>query len=184
MSRKGEPGSFEDFLAWWGDTVSRARDGAFEPGPEVSEAAREARQEFRDLQDMHQEELRIRLRGGNYYEEVELLAAADADTRRWLPRLRTPNGFAISALYAPDSPAGSAPVGLLVECPVELIEVCRGQPVHVAAGGQWIELGEIDIDGKAIGDLPPGCELKPPFGFRVGKFEEEPTELGKPDETK
>jgi len=44
--------------------------------------------------------------------------AADPERGRWLPRLRTPNGFAISALYPPSGLPGAAPVGLLVECPV------------------------------------------------------------------
>jgi hypothetical protein len=144
--------------------------------------AQHARREFQALEHEHREELAARIRAGRYYEEIELLAAADADRGRWLPRLRTPNGFAISTLYAPNSPPGALPVGLLVECPVELLDVCRGQKVHIAAGGQWIELAEIDVDGKAMGDLPAGFEFKPPFGFRVGTLDEKPSELPKSGE--
>ena len=66
---------------------------------------------------------------------------------------------------------------MLVECPVELTEVFEGQKVHVLAGGRWIEIGEIDADGKATGDLPASLEFKPPFGLRVGELQEQPGDL-------
>jgi hypothetical protein len=182
MTGSPKPASFEDFLRWLGEPERDTQVHQPEPTPEVLVAAKAAWQEFQSLQRAQREALAARIRAGTYVEELELLAAADVDRNRWLPRLRTPNGFAISALYAPNSPPGAAPVGLLVECPVELIDLCRGQQVHVAAGGQWIELGEIDVDGKAMGDLPAGFEFKPPFGFRVGKWAEQPTELPKPPE--
>jgi hypothetical protein len=178
-----KPESFEDFVRWLGER-ELTEPTAAEPSAEVLAAARSAWKEFQRLNQEHRESLGERIRSGSYYEELELMAAADTDRSRWLPRLRTPNGFAISALYAPNAPPGAAPIGLLVECPVELIEVCRGQQVHVQSGGAWIELGEIDVDGKATGDLPEGLEFKPPFGFRVGKLQEQPTELEKPDEPK
>src|SRR5215469_8062018 len=101
----GEPADFEGFLAW---LSGRAESGSEPPADlpaGVHEAAREAWSEFQSLRREQSEELRHRLNRGEYYEEISLLAAADADRSRWLPRLRTPNGFAISALYAP----GSAP---------------------------------------------------------------------------
>lgn len=181
MTHKSSPGSFADFLRWVGEPNHPPQSAAEEPTSEVLAAARQAWEEFQSLRRTHRDDLVARLRAGTYHEELELMAAADADRSRWLPRLRTPNGFAISALYAPNAPEVAAPIGLLVECPVELIEICRGQPVHIAAGGQWVEIGEIDVDGKAMGDLPAGFEFKPPFAFRVGKLAEEPTELRKPD---
>jgi len=183
MTRSDKSGSFEDFVRWLGERTPATGADLAEPPPQVLAAARSAWQECQALQRGRHEELAARVRGGTYHEEVELMAAADADRNRWLPRLRTPNGFAISTLYPANSSPGSAPVGLLVECPVELIDVFKGQPVHVATGGQWIEIGEIDIDGKAMGDLPTGIEFKPPFGFRVGKLAEEPTELPNRDES-
>lgn len=182
MTNDFKRGSFEDFLRWVREPHAPSEPTAGEPQPEVSAAARAAWQAFQSHQQEHQQSLVARIRSGSYYEEFEVLAAADADTSRWLPRLRTPNGFAISTLYAANASSGTAPIALLVECPVDLIDVCRGQQVHVFAGGQWVEIGEIDADGKATGDLPQGCEFKPPFGFRVGKVEEQPTDLGKPDQ--
>lgn len=104
------------------------------------------------------------------------MAASDDDRSRRAPRLRTANGFVISALYANRSAPDAPPVGLLVECPADLVEVFRGQRARVLVAGQWVELGEIDVGGKATGDLPEGIEFKPPFGFRVGNLEEEPRE--------
>jgi hypothetical protein len=176
-----ERASFEDFVRWLGERDREADTGPIEPSPEVLAAARAAYQEFVNLQRAHRQELLARVRSGTYYEEIELMAAADADRDRWLPRLRTPNGFAISTLYAGTSAAGAAPVGLLVECPGNLVDICRGLKVSILADGKWVELGEIDMDGKTTGDLPPGMEFKPPFGFRVGHFEEQPEELKKPE---
>jgi hypothetical protein len=177
-----ERASFEDFIRWFGELDREAEAGPVEASPEVLAAARAAYREFGDLRRAHRRELLVRVRSGTYYEEIELMAAADADRDRRLPRLRTPNGFAISTLYAGTGAAGAAPVGLLVECPENLVDICRGLMVSIRAGDSWIELGEIDVDGKATGDLPPETEFKPPFGFRVGHFEEQPEELRKPDE--
>jgi hypothetical protein len=169
--------SFEGFVRWLGKpTVNGGRRG-LEPSAAVMEAARAARREFRFVQRTRRGDIAARVRSGMYIEELELLAAADSDRARWLPRLRTPDGFVISALYASNAAEGASPIGLLVECPVELIDVCRGRTVHVGAGGQWIELGQIDVDGKATGDLPVGFEFRPPFVFRVGELMEQSMEL-------
>jgi hypothetical protein len=183
MNRSLKPGSFEDFVRWLAESNRPPHREPVEPPPEVLAAARAAWDAFQSVQREQRESLGSRIRTGRYYEEVELMAAADADRNRWLPRLRTPNGFAISALYPADSPSGSAPVGLLVECPVDLIEVFKGQKVHIAASGRWVEIGEIDIDGKATGDLPKGIDFKPPFTLRVGDVAEQPTELRDPNES-
>jgi len=177
-----KPGSFEDFVRWLGEARRPAAPDAPEPSAEMRDAARLAWREFHAVRRSHRQALVARVRGGTYFEELELLAAADSDRGRWLPRLRTPYGFAISALSAPNSPPGASPVGLLVECPADLVEVFKGREVHVLAGGRWIALGEIDQDGKSTGDVPAGTEFKPPFGFRVGKLEENPEELRDPDE--
>ncbi len=183
MPNDPKAGSFDDFVRWATQRHRETGEAPAEPSAELLAAAHAAYQGALDLKGAHRQELAARLRSGTYYEEVELMAAADANRDRWLPRLRTPNGFAISTLYAADSAAGAAPVGLLVECPEELRDLCRGLKVSILAAGTWIEIGEIDVDGKTIGDLPPGMEFKPPFGFRVGQIEEQPEELRKPEQT-
>lgn len=163
-------GTFDDFVRWLAGRQEHSV--VADPAVSVSDAARDAWREFQTIESRHCWQLLRRVRSGSYYEEVELLAAADLDPRRRLPRLRTPNGFVVSALYAGDAAATDAPVGVLVECPVNLIEACRGLKVRILCGGQWVELGEIDVDGTAIGDLPQGVHFKPPLGLRVGELEE------------
>ena len=179
MTRKSE--SFEGFLHWLGE-ARKSPQGSAEPTAEVEDAGRTAWDEVQLTRRAYREALSERAGRGAYFEHVELMAAADADVDRWLPRLRTPNGFAISALYADEKVSGATPVGLLVECPADLVEVFRGKTAHVLVGGQWIEMGELDIDGKVTGDLPPALEFKPPFAFRVGKLEQFPAEISDLDD--
>ncbi len=171
--------SFDRFVRWFGEADVRSESRELEPSAAVMQEARAARREFRAVQGIQRNDIAARVRSGSYIEELELLAAADFDHARWIPRLRTPNGFTISPLYASSAEEGALPIGLLVECPHDLIEVCRGQTVRVAAGGQWVELGQIDVDGKAMGDLPAGFAFKPPFVFRVGDLAEQSAELPK-----
>lgn len=174
MTSSLKPGSFEDFLRWLGEATDASNTNEQVPDAQVLAAAREAWQQYRSLQRAQRDAIAKRVQAGTYTEAIELMAAADTDRTRWHPRLRTPNGFAISALYATGAPE-AAPVGLLVECPVDLIEVFKGQKVHISMGGRWVEIGEIDVDGKATGDLPQGIDFRPPFAFRVGKLEEYPS---------
>jgi len=182
MTRSPKSGSFEGFVRWLGEARHEGEADVPEPDPQVLSASREAWQQHQSLQRAQRQALSERVHAGTYVEELELMAAADADRGRWLPRLRTPNGFAISALYATPSALGAAPVGLLVECPADLIEIFKGQRVQISAGGRWVEIGEIDVDGKAMGDLPEGFEFTPPFSFRVGTLAPQPAELQRPDE--
>jgi hypothetical protein len=167
--------SFGQFVRWLAKAV-RSESSELEPSAAVMQGARAARREFQSVQRIQRNDIAARVRSGSYIEELEMLAAADSDHGRWIPRLRTPNGFTISPLYASSAAEGASPIGLLVECPRDLIEVCRGQTVRVAAGGQWVELGQIDVDGKAIGDLPAEFAFKPPFVFRVGDLAEQSAE--------
>jgi hypothetical protein len=185
MSHDRGAGSFDDFVAWLSTKRQEPqREPKVEPSAAVLTGARAAREEFQSLRQQHRQEIAARVRAGRYYEELELLAAADPDQGRWMPRLRTPNGFAISALYGAHAPPGTPPVALLVECPANLIEVLSGQKVYVSIGGRWIEIGEIDADGRATGDLPPGLDFRPPFAFRVGELGEDAAELESPSDPK
>ena len=178
MSHSLEPGSFEDFLRWLTERDAKPSPRSqTQPTAGVVEAAGAAWRDFRAVQSSHRTEFLARVRRGNYYEEVEVLAAADAASNRFFPRLRTPNGFVVSALYTTDSAPGTAPVAVLVECPHDLVDVFRGLKVRVLCAGRWVELGEIDVDGKAVADLPEGVEFKPPLGLRVGALEERPDEF-------
>lgn len=137
-------------------------------------------QAYRGVQQDREQEVLARIRGGGYFEKVELLAAADLNEDRWLPRLRTPNGFVLSPLYASDA-AGAVAVGVLVECPDNLAAELKGQPVQVLCAGQWIALGPFDLDGKVSGELPRGIDFAPPLGLRVGGLEDAPRGGQPPD---
>ena len=173
MSEKSKPGSFEHFVRWVGN-VRRETVVESDPPQSVLAASEGAWRAYQDLQTEYRARLLARVREGRYYESIELMAAADTDDKRRLPRLCTPNGFAISALYPTNSPEGTAPVGVLVESPENLVGVFAGQPVHIFIAEQWIELGELDIEGNVIGDLPAGVEFKPPFDFHIGNLMEDP----------
>lgn len=180
MTTRPEPGTFEGFLDWLDAVDDAGQLFRVELPAMATMAAREAWQAVRTAEDARRSSITERIAADSYREDIELLAAADFDRTRWVPRLRTPNGFYISALYAGDKLPGAGPVGLLVECPAGLIDVCRGRLVHISIGGRWFPIGEIDQDGKVAGDLPIGLEFQPPFAFRVGSLAEE--ELPKLDE--
>jgi hypothetical protein len=169
MSDSSKPRSFSDFLRWLAE--SKPDKGADLPPPslDVLAAARLAWRETQSLRSEQPEAFTPHFGQGFYREDLELMAAADLDLEGHpLPRLRTPNGFVISALYGTHSTARIAPIALLVECPVDSIAQFKGLRVQVLAGNLWVEIGEIDADGKATGDLPEGMDFKPPFALRVG----------------
>jgi hypothetical protein len=164
MSNK--PGSFEDFLRWLAE--SKPASDSAPPSSDVLAAANLAWRETQSLTHFGQR---------FYQEDLELMAAADQEKGGHpLPRLRTPNGFIISALYGTNRMAGTAPIALLVECPVASIELFKGLRVQVLAGDRWVDIGEIDADGKATADLPEGVDFKPPFALRVGTQDLHPVE--------
>ena len=183
MSNSPKPGSFEHFLNWL--AASRPTPGVdlAPPSSEVLAAANIAWRETQSLRSAQRVALGPHFGQGYYQEDLELMAAADLDNGGHpLPRLRTPNGFVISALYGAHSAAGAAPIALLVECPLASIELFRGLRVQIQAGDRWVEIGEIDADGKATGDLPDGMDFKPPFALRVGTQDLHPAESKGPED--
>jgi hypothetical protein len=183
MSNSPEPGSFEDFLRWLAESRPSAGAESAPPSSTVLAAANLAWRETQSLRSEQREELGPPVGQRTYYEDLELMAAADLDNDGHpLPRLRTPNGFVISTLYGTHRGAGAAPIALLVECPVASIELFKGLRVQVLAGDRWVDIGEIDADGKAIGDLPDGMDFKPPFALRVGTQDFHPAESKGPED--
>jgi hypothetical protein len=177
MSDSPKPGNFEDFLRWLAESHPTTGADLAPPSSEVLAAANLAWRETQSLRSAQPEAQVAPFGQGYYQEDLELMAAADLDNGGHpLPRLRTPNGFVISTLYGTNRVAGTAPVGLLVECPVASIELFRGLRVQVLAGNLWVDIGEIDADGKATGDLPEGMDFKPPFALRVGTQDLHPEE--------
>src|SRR5437773_7798663 len=70
-----KPGSFEDFVRWLGEARRPAAPDAPEPSAEMRDAARLAWREFHAVRRSHRQALVARVRGGTYFEELELLAA-------------------------------------------------------------------------------------------------------------
>jgi hypothetical protein len=177
MSNSPKPGSFEDFLRWLAESRPATGSDLAPPSSDVLAAANLAWRETQTLRSEQPEALAPHFGQGSYQEDLELMAAADLENGGHpLPRLRTPNGFVISTLYGTNRMAGTAPIALLVECPVASIELFKGLRVQVLAGDRWVDIGEIDADGKASGDLPAGMDFKPPFALRVGTQDLHPAE--------
>jgi hypothetical protein len=183
MSNSPKPGSFEHFLSWLAESKPTTGVDVAPPSSDVLAAANIAWRETQVLKSAQRETLGPHFGQGPYQEDLELMAAADLDNSGHpLPRLRTPNGFVISALYGTHGTAGTAPIALLVECPLASIELFKGLRVQVLAGNRWVEIGEIDADGKATGDLPDGMDFKPPFALRVGTQDLLPAESKGPED--
>jgi hypothetical protein len=183
MSHSPNPGSFKDFLRWLAESEPTAGADSTPPSPELLAAANLAWRETQSLRAAQPQAPGARVGQRYYQEDLELMAAADlAHGGHPVPRLRTPNGFVISALYKGNSIAGSAPIALLVECPVDSIELFKGLRVQVLAGDRWVEIGAIDADGKATGDLPEGMDFKPPFALRLGAQDLHPAESTGPED--
>jgi hypothetical protein len=183
MSDSSKPGSFSDFLRWLAESKPTTGADLAPPSSDVLAAANLAWREAQSLRSEQPQALGPQFGHGCYQEDLELMAAADLDNGdQPLPRLRTSNGFVISPLYGTNRIAGTAPIALLVECPVASIELFKGLRVQVLAGDRWVEIGEIDADGKATGDLPEGMDFKPPFALRVGTQKLHPAESKGPED--
>jgi hypothetical protein len=144
MSRKTPP-SFEQFTRWVttnlnGDCLAKS------PAPTLLDAARAARDEV------------CRIASAPTFEVLQLLAASD-EYDAALPELKTTRGFRISLVYDESSRTSTASIVVLVQCPPQLIRHAYGRTVYLWNGNQRFELGQFDLDGKALGTLPAGIEI-------------------------
>jgi hypothetical protein len=173
-SRKSS--SFKGFIRW---LAKSPRAPAPELSASVLEAARAAQRDSPAVGQAHQTELVRRIGAGEYNDEPELLASAEHDPKPWLPRLRTANGFVLSALHSGDSSIAS-PVAVLVECPESMLEAIRGLKIRILCGPmartrrglrRW----------QGYSGLASGVEFKPPLGLRVDEGEERSAQVADPD---
>jgi hypothetical protein len=93
-------------------------------------------------------------------EVLRLLAAASADDDARPPELMTAKGFRVTLAYDDASSATGLSICVLVQSPVELIAQVQGQTAYLWSSTERFELGQFDVDGKAIGTLPAGIEIK------------------------
>jgi hypothetical protein len=92
-------------------------------------------------------------------EVLELLAAASTDNTSRPPELMTAKGFRVTLAYDDESNRSQSSICVLVQSPSEMIVHVQGQTAYLWSGTERFELGQFDIDGKAIGTLPAGIEI-------------------------
>ncbi len=148
MTKTESPASFEAFTRW---IASSANTRAVSPVPpeKLVAAARAARDEM--LRALGTDDPRL--------EVLHLLAAATLDDGSRLPELTTAKGFRVTLAYDDGGAAQGPSICVLVQCPSDAIDRVQGQTAYLWNGTERFELGQFDIDGKAIGTLPAGIEV-------------------------
>jgi hypothetical protein len=92
-------------------------------------------------------------------EVLRLLAAASTHANTQPPELMTPRGFRVTLAYEEQANASGSSICVLVRCPPEMIGQVQGGTVFLWYGTMRFEIGQFDVDGKAIGTLPAGIEI-------------------------
>jgi hypothetical protein len=95
----------------------------------------------------------------DYVEVLHLLAASSGDDNSRPPELTTAKGFRVTLAYDEESSRSESSICVLVQSPVELIGRVQGQTAYLWNGAERFQLGQFDVDGKAIGTLPAGLEI-------------------------
>jgi len=158
MPNERPPADITAFARWLANRESTL-PAAPETTAPVLTAARRARDEFtRAIQSARPLEPRS-VAGEGTMEVLELLAAASADPSARPPEMLTPRGFRVTLAFDEGTASDRASICVLVRCPPEMIEKVAGKSVYLWSGTSRFELGQFDVDGKAIGTLPAGIEI-------------------------
>jgi len=157
MSHEPKLPDFNQFSRWLAARISRPQLKA-ERYEELQRAARAARDEFIEARREAAPPSEAPEREGSF-EVLQLLAAADSDAAL-PPEITTPRGFRITLAYEEGSGTDSSSIGVLVNCPPELTGAVEGKTVYLWSGSERFELGQFDAEGKAIGTLPAGIEIR------------------------
>jgi hypothetical protein len=157
MPNERQPADFSAFV-WW----LAKRESTLPAAPELTNpvltAARRARDEFAHaIQSVRPPQPRS-VAGGGTMEVLELLAAASTDPSQ-PPEMLTPRGFRVTLAFDEGTASDRASICVLVRCPPEMIEYVQGKSAYLWSGTSRFELGQFDVDGKAIGTLPAGIEI-------------------------
>jgi hypothetical protein len=150
MSSKSPPPNFKEFTRWVRNTVD-----VVSPTSQASSNLLAAAQATRD------QAIKARMfapRQGDI-EVLRLLAAASSEERDQPPELMTAKGFRVTLAYDDGSGDKTPSICVLVQCPHELVKQVQGQTAYLWNGSERFELGQFDLDGKAIGTLPAGIEI-------------------------
>ena len=172
MSHEPKLPDFDQVGRWLASCISRPVLRA-ERLAALRGAGRSARDEFIEARRQAAPQFEG-VKGSCTFEALQLLAAADSDAAL-PPEITTPRGFRISLAYEEGSVAASSSIGVLVNCPPELIGQVEGKTVYLWSGSERFELGQFDAEGKAIGMLPAGIEIRP-ADFALGRVKLEAPE--------
>jgi hypothetical protein len=108
-------------------------------------------------------------------EPLLLLAAGSMEEADRPPELTTARGFQVILAYDDGRTAADSSIGVLLQCPPNLIDGLSGKTAYLWSGSERFEIGQFDPDGKAIGSLPAGIEI------RVSDFTSGKVQLETPD---
>jgi hypothetical protein len=156
MSTNSAPPEFKEFARWVrskvevGPVDSRAYEKLLAAARAAREQALRTRPSDLSLSSAQRHNLEV----------LQLLAAASTDDASRPPELMTAKGFRVTLAYDDASTGAESSICVLVQSPIELIAQVQGQTAYLWSGTEKFELGQFDIDGKAIGTLPAGIEIK------------------------
>lgn len=161
MSKSFTPPNFEEFSRWlahrdapFGTTQSSIRY------QRLLTAARAARDEtLRARAETLALQSEVTAAPAGRLERIEALAASDPSDPNMPMELLTARGFRVMLSYEEDPLPGTATLCVLVQAPQRLIGRVTGARVYLWDGRERHEIGELDVDGKAIGVLPVGLHI-------------------------
>lgn len=149
--------AFDDFLRFVASRHGPFREESV-PSDRLLAAARSARMALLSPHPPDRRARHAHESGAVHVEALELLAASSADTGR-PSELTTVRGFRVKLDYRDGTDTEPSSICVLVQCPEQFIKRVQGRVAYLWSGAARFELGEFDIDGKAIGTLPAGIEI-------------------------
>jgi hypothetical protein len=157
MPSKPLPPDFEQF-AKWAASQSRPRPVNADSYERLLTAARATRDEYLRIVEAVGPTAMVK-ESGHHVEVLQLLAAASVEEVTRPPELTTARGFRVTLAYDDGERPEQSSICVLVQCPPEMLTYVQNHTVYLWNGSQRFELGEFDIDGKAIGTLPAGVQI-------------------------
>jgi hypothetical protein len=159
MSDNSLPPDFNHFARWIA-AQSRPRAASTDRYSTLLSAARGARDEFLRTTSMANSTSAVgEERSQSTLEVLYLLAAASTDNAARPPELTTARGFRVTLAYDEGETPEQSSICVLVQSPPDMLRYVQNATAYLWNGTQRFELGQFDIDGKAIGNLPAGVHI-------------------------
>jgi hypothetical protein len=153
----GNPPDFGQFARWVALQATRPVASADRYGT-LLDAARAARDECVRTMESASSSPPVK-EAQNFIEVLQLLAAASKDDTARPPEITTARGFRVTLAYDDGESPEQSSICVLVQSPPDILPYVQNRTVYLWNGSQRFELGEFDIDGKAIGTLPAGVQI-------------------------